>query len=57
MNEPIMTLRDYFAGLAMQELMRLYQKGGDNDMFDKDIAMLAYMMADDMIDVRNEACN
>lgn len=57
MNESTMTLRDYFAGLAMQELMRLYQKGGDNDMFDKDIAMFAYMMADDMIDVRNEACN
>ena len=56
MNEPTMTLRDYFAGKAMQELMRLYQNGDDDDMTDRDIATFAYMMADAMMKAREE-CN
>ena len=48
-----MTLRDYFAGKAMQVLIAK-MISSEFDFLDEDVAMSAYQMADAMLKERNE---
>ena len=48
-----MTLRDYFAGKAMQVLIAK-MISADSELVEEDTALLAYRMADAMLRERNE---
>lgn len=48
-EEPKITLRDHFSGLAMQALVTKRQSG-----FPETTASIAYEIADEMIEVRNK---
>ena len=48
------TMRDHFAGLAMQGLMTIYAEDFSRSVSDKDIAEWAYEQADAMLKAREE---
>jgi hypothetical protein len=53
MTHPEMTLRDYFAGVAMKAAINAYYGPSmDNQVFAKEIARLGYQMADAMMEAR-----